>query len=255
MQETLEFPDLLRLIDDRSTAFLAAVASASSLDLPVPTCPEWTLFDLVRHLGEGRRVWAATVAAGPGATGKAVPVDAPAVPREREALLAWMADSTRELLDALREAGPDRGCWVGWGDSQSPATSGAVARHQVQEFAVHTYDAQVTVGAPEPLPEEVAVDGVEEFQFTCVATPIPWPHKPATLDYVVAEGRTWRLWLSEKGAWTERLTEPAEDPADATAESTASDLILVFYGRLPLDTLKVSGDESVVVGIAEWIPA
>lgn len=67
MQKTLEFPDLLRLIDQRSTAFRAAVSSAPSLDEQVPTCPEWTLFDLAQHLGEGRRRWAATVAAGPAA--------------------------------------------------------------------------------------------------------------------------------------------------------------------------------------------
>jgi hypothetical protein len=73
--------------------------------------------------------------------------DAPSAPHEREALLAWSADSTEQLLSALREAGPDRGCWTWWGVSLSPQTSGAVARHQLQEVAVHTYDAQLTVGA------------------------------------------------------------------------------------------------------------
>src|SRR4051812_6962902 len=94
-----DFPDLLRLIDERSTAFRAAVAAAPSLDVPVPTCPDWTLFDLMRHLGEGRRAWAATVAAGPDAPAKATPHDDPAVPREREALLAWSAASAQQLLD------------------------------------------------------------------------------------------------------------------------------------------------------------
>ena len=108
MEETLEFPDLLRLTDERSTAFRAAVASAPSLDVQVPTCPEWTLFDLVQHLGVGRRKWAAIVAAGPAdaAPAKSVWEGAPAAPQEREALLAWLAASTQELLDALREAGP-----------------------------------------------------------------------------------------------------------------------------------------------------
>ncbi|MFD9334638.1 maleylpyruvate isomerase N-terminal domain-containing protein [Streptomyces sp. NPDC060028] len=58
-ENRLEFPDLLRLIDERSTAFRAAVAAPASLDVRVPTRPEWTLFDLVRHLGDGRRSWAA----------------------------------------------------------------------------------------------------------------------------------------------------------------------------------------------------
>ncbi|MEE3922372.1 maleylpyruvate isomerase N-terminal domain-containing protein [Micromonospora sp. BRA006-A] len=65
MTEPLTFPDRLRLIDDRSAAFRDAVAAAPDLDAPVPTCPGWTLFDLARHIGQGRRSWAATVAAGP----------------------------------------------------------------------------------------------------------------------------------------------------------------------------------------------
>ncbi|GAA1322154.1 maleylpyruvate isomerase family mycothiol-dependent enzyme [Streptomyces sanglieri] len=198
MENTLEFSDLLRLIDERSTAFRAAVSSASSLDVRVPTCPEWTLFDLVRHLGEGRRFWAATVAAGPAAAPPArpAPEDAPAVSSEREALLARLATSTWQLLDALREAGPDRGCWTWWGTSRSPHTCGAVARHQLQEIAMHTYDAQLTVGTPQPLPDEVALDGVDEFLSTCCATTDAWPHGPAVVAYHATEDRSWRLALS-----------------------------------------------------------
>jgi hypothetical protein len=77
--------------------------------------------------------------------------------------------------------------------SQSPQTCGAVARHQVQEMAVHTYDAQMALGAPQPLPDVVALDGVEEFQFTCCATASAWPHEPAVVDYHASEGRSWRL--------------------------------------------------------------
>jgi hypothetical protein len=98
-------------------------------------------------------------------------------------MLAWLAAATQQLLDALREAGPDRGCWTWWADSQSPQTCGAVALHQLQEIAVHTYDAQVTLGASQPLPDEVAIDGVEDFQFTCCATTVAWPHEPAVVDY------------------------------------------------------------------------
>ncbi len=260
MDKPLEFPDLLRLIDERSTAFRAAVASAPSLDAQVPTCPGWTLFDLARHLGEGRRNWAATIAAGPAAPAKITAEDAPPAPREREALLAWLAASTRELLDALREADPDRGCWTGWGDSQSPQTCGAVARHQLQEIAVHTYDAQVTAGTPQPLPEAVALDGVEEFQFTCCATTSPWPHEPAVIDYHATEGTSWRLRLSANGARIIRLptldTNAATTPnaPDASAEGTASNLVLTFYGRTPLDSLKLEGNPLIFNQLIAWEP-
>jgi uncharacterized protein (TIGR03083 family) len=260
---TLEFAVLLRLIDERSTAFRAAVASAPSLDVQVPTCPEWTLFDLVQHLGEGRRSWAATVAAGPAAA-KSAPEGAPAAPREREALLAWSAASTQELLDALREAGPDRGCWTWWGTSQSPQTSGAVARHQLQEIAVHTYDAQITVGAPQPLPDEAALDGVDEFLSTCCATTSAWPHDAAAVDFHATEGRSWRLSLSADGARTTRLPTPGtmpataagEDPdaADASLGGTAGELVLTLYGRIPIDSLKLDGDRRLFDQLSAWDP-
>lgn len=250
MHNALGFPDLLRLIDDRSAAFRHAISSAPDLGAPVPSCPGWTVLDLAEHIGRGRRVWAATVAAGPEATGKAA-YHGPETPREHEALDAWLAESTRQLLDALREAGPDRGCWVGWVDSQSPATCGAVARHQVQEIAVHTYDAQLSVGAPQPLPDEVAVDGVDEFLLTCVSNTSPWPHEPATLHYHLPEGRSWGIRFDANGA----RIGLADGVADATVTAAASDFVLWFYGRVVPEELKIDGDERVVDRLIAWEPA
>ncbi|MFI5841172.1 maleylpyruvate isomerase family mycothiol-dependent enzyme [Catenuloplanes sp. NPDC051500] len=249
MEKTLQFSDLLRLIEERSTAFQAVVAAAPSLDAIVPTCPEWTLFDLAEHIGTGRFAWAATVAAGPDATTKSS-TDAVA-PVDRAELSAWLADSTRALVDALRDAGPDRGCWVWWEQSQSPATCGAVARHQLQQMAVHTYDAQITVGTPQPLPEEIALDGVEEFLFTCCATTAAWPHEPAVVDYHATEGRSWRVRLSADGAQVGPLTAEA---ADATATGTASQLVEFFYGRISPDAVKLDGDPRVFDKLFAWDP-
>ncbi|MFJ3591275.1 MULTISPECIES: maleylpyruvate isomerase N-terminal domain-containing protein [unclassified Streptomyces] len=258
MEKTLEFSDLLRLIDERSTAFRAAVAAAPDLDAQVPTCPEWTLFDLVQHLGEGRRSWAATVAAGPDAVAKAECEDAPPAPRDRRAMLDWLAASTQELLDALREAGPDRGCWTWWGASQSPRTCGAVARHQLQQIAVHTYDAQLTAGAPQPLPDEVALDGVEEFLFTCNATPSPWPHKPTTIDYHATEGRSWRLTVDGDGARSTRIPAPtageALEAAGLSVSGKAGELVLALYDRIGPESLEVSGDREIFDQLIAWEP-
>ncbi|GAA0695617.1 maleylpyruvate isomerase family mycothiol-dependent enzyme [Kitasatospora atroaurantiaca] len=263
MQETPEFPVLLRLIDERSTAFRAAVASAPSLDVQVPTCPDWTLFDLVEHLGGGDRFWAAIVSAGPADAPLAEATAARAaleVPRGREALLAWLAASTQLLLSALREAGPESGCWTWWPASQSPQNSGGVARHRVQETAVHTYDAQVTVGAPQPLPDEVALDGVDEFLSTCCATPSAWPHEPTAFDFHATEGHSWRLTVDGDGARSTRLPTPAtaadEGPeaAGASVRGTASELVLFMYDRIPADSLKIDGDAGLLDLLRAWEP-
>ncbi|WP_406131223.1 maleylpyruvate isomerase family mycothiol-dependent enzyme [Streptomyces sp. NBC_00989] len=259
MTQILEFPVLLRLIDERSVAFRAAVASAPSLDVQVPTCPEWTLRDLVQHLGGVHRSWAAIVAAGPADARPDVSV--PEAPRERTALLAWSAESTDQLLRALREFGPERGCWTWWGGSRSPQTSGAVARHQVQEAMVHTYDAQLTLGAPQSLPDEAALDGVDEFLSTCCAGTDPWPHEPAAVEYHATEGRSWRLSLSADGARVTELPAPAADsgeapdPVGATLRGTAGELVLALYARIPVNSLKVDGDPRLFDLLLAWDPS
>ncbi len=265
MEKNLEFPDLLRLIDERSTAFRAAVAAAPSLDAQVPTCPDWTLFDLVKHLGGGDRFWSAIVGAGPA---DAPPAEAAAaraaleVPLEREALLAWLAASTQLLLSALREVGPDAGCWAWWSALQTPRTSGGVARHRVQESAVHTYDAQLAGGAPqpEPLPVEVALDGVEEFLFTVCAAQSAWPHKPTAFDFHAAEGRSWRLTVDGDGARSTRIPAPTaatgedSDAAGASVHGTASELVLYLYDRIKADSLHVDGDAGLLDLLRAWEP-
>jgi uncharacterized protein (TIGR03083 family) len=263
VEEILGLPVLLRLIDERSAAFRAAVMSAPGLELKVPTCPEWTLLDLVQHLGAVHRTWAAAVSAGPAADPPAESTSegAGTAPREREPLLAWSAASTRQLLDALREAGPNRGCWTWWGPSESPQTSGAVARHQLQEVTVHTYDAQITLGIPQPLPDEAALDGVDEFLSTCCAWTAPWPHEAAAVEFHATEGRSWRLSFSADGARSTRLPTPGTllpavregpDVAFASVRGTAAELVLAMYDRIPIDSLQLDGDRRLFDLLRAW---
>ncbi|MFF4344078.1 maleylpyruvate isomerase family mycothiol-dependent enzyme [Kitasatospora sp. NPDC001540] len=255
MHTTVEFPEVLRLIEERSTAFRAAIASAPDLDVRVPSCPDWTLRELAQHLGDGRRRQAAVVAAGPGAEppARTDPKGAPTAPRDRAELDAWLAGSTALMLDALREAGPDRGCWTWWGRSQAPETSGAVARHQVQELAVHTYDVQLALGAAQPLPTDIAVEGVDAFLTTVSATTVPWPFEPATIDLHAAEGGSWRLTLDARGVRCDGLAADAQ-PGDLVVRGPASDLVLYFYARLPFDRLEITGDTAPMDRLAEWDP-
>ncbi|ANJ26021.1 maleylpyruvate isomerase N-terminal domain-containing protein [Agromyces aureus] len=260
MHESLSFPDQLRLIDDRSAAFRAAVAAAPSLEVRMPTHPERTLFDHVEHVGMGRRKTAAVVAAGPAeaAPEESVWRGGARAPREREALLAWWDESVEHLMTVLREAGPDRVCWTWWADSPSPQTSGEWARRQLHEIAVHASDIQLADGAPQPIPEEIALDGFDDCQFTLCATTVAWPHEPAVVEYHATEGRSWRLRLSDAGAQVTRFTPAAgEDAAtvDASARGTASDLVLFFYDRRPLEALEYTGDRRVFDQLAAWDPS
>ncbi|WP_037609554.1 maleylpyruvate isomerase family mycothiol-dependent enzyme [Streptacidiphilus rugosus] len=253
MTEHLHFPTLLRMIDERSAAFRAAVAAAPSLDADVPTCPGWTLYDLANHLSEGDRFWAHIVL-------NTVPgderpsKDGQAAPREREALIAWLADSTEQLLAALREAGPDRGCWAWWEPLASPHTVAAVARRRVPESMIHTYDAQLAAGDPQELPRTEAVGAIEEFLATVCTNTALWPHEPATMDYHAAGAGSWRQTVDAAGSRYARLTaaEAAGSKPTAAVHGTASEMALLMYMRIPNASLRLEGDADLLQQLQDW---
>ena len=258
MRSPLAFPELLRFIDERSVAFRDAISTSPGLEAVVPTCPGWTVLDLGRHLGSVHRRWAMIVAEGPSGGGREdeASLDPARLPSDREALLSWSAESTAELLSALDDSGPDTGCWTWWGDSQSPQTSGAVARHQLVEAAVHTYDAQVSATAGQPVPPTVALEGIAEFLSTSCSSTAAWPHDPATVDFLADEGAAWRLSLSAEGARVrprDQVVAPSHG-VYASLRGGASDVLLALYGRVDLYSLPSHGDRHVFSQLVEWEP-
>ncbi|XIE81594.1 maleylpyruvate isomerase family mycothiol-dependent enzyme [Streptomyces sp. SBR177] len=253
MTDHLSFPTLLRMIDERSAAFRAAVAAAPSLDADVPSCPGWTLYDLANHLSEGDRFWACIVLnTEPG--DERPSKDGLAAPRERDALITWLADSTEQLLTALREVGPDRACWAWWEPLASPHTAAAVARRRVPESLIHTYDAQLASGTPQELPTTEAVDAIEEFLATVCTGTVPWPGEPSTMDYHAAGAGSWRQTVDAAGSRFTRLTaaEAAESKPTAAIHGTASEMALLMYMRIPAGSLRIEGDADLLQQLQNW---
>ena len=217
----LEPHDVLRYIDAESAAAAATITSLS-LDARVPSCPDWSLTDLIGHLGHVQRFWARTAYAG-----DADP-DFPAAevgPADAEELGAWFRASTRELLDALQAVSWATPAWTWWKEDR---TVGAIARHQVQEAAVHRWDAQLAAaGRPDPLPEKVADDGVDEFLWIARQLRGPEPIAFSATD----TGRTF-------SAGTEKPV--------VTVSAPASDLVLLLYGRISVDDVLVEGDRATL---------
>jgi uncharacterized protein (TIGR03083 family) len=241
----MTFDDYLTHIDDRSAALRSAVAAAPSLGARVPGCPDWTLADLAEHLGGVQMFWAAAVTS---ADTSGPPAGAFASPAGD--LVAWSEAATGRLLDALRAAGPSSPAWAWWGASGTPLTASAVARHQVQEAAVHARDAEETIGKVAPLPAAVAADGVAEFLSVPLASLGPWPGQPVRVAFTATDGGPAHVVdLSPSGV----TLDPSSPGSPAlTVRGTASELVLGLYDRVPLSSLPLEGDVSLLAELRSW---
>jgi len=248
--QSLSFPDMLALIEDRSASLRAAAAQAG-LATQVPGCPDWSAADLVTHLGQVHLFWAAAVAAGPA---EEPPADDDIGDREPVGdLLAWSADATARLTTALRDAGPNRICWTWWEEfDMAPNTSAAIARHQVQEAAVHAFDAQQSAGHGLPLPGPVAADGVNEFITVALPTNGPWPYEPATIILETGPGGTWLLDLGPFGVRVLEGDVHGDVKPTAIVTADPSDMILAFYRRDTVHDLQIDGDAELVPQLINW---
>jgi uncharacterized protein (TIGR03083 family) len=248
--QKLSFSDMLALIEDRSAALRESAAQAG-FEAPVPGCPDWTVSDLVTHLGQVQLFWAAAVEVGPA---EAPPAEDIIGDREPHGdLIAWSADATARLMAALQDAGPNRLCWTWWEEAAAaPSTSEAIARHQVQEAAVHAFDAQQAAGHGEPLPPAAAADGVNEFITVELPTNGPWPFEPATVILETGLGGSWLLDLGTPVIHV--LAGDVHGDAKPTATVTAdpSDMVLAFYHRDTASDLQIDGDAELVPQLLNW---
>jgi uncharacterized protein (TIGR03083 family) len=247
--QKLSFPEMLELIEDRSKALRTAAAEAG-LEAQVPGCPDWKVADLIAHVGEVQLFWTAVVGAGESANPPGPDLVGDTTPQGD--LLAWSADVTDRLVLELRNAGRDRMCWTWWEASGAPMTSGAVARHQIQEAAVHAFDAQQAGGRSQPLPPAVAADGVGEYLTVELLTNGPWPYQPATVVLETGAGGSWVLDLETPAVTVLLGDEHGSAKPTATVTADPSDMVLAFYRREPIGKLQIEGATELVPQLLNW---
>ncbi|MFF7753512.1 maleylpyruvate isomerase family mycothiol-dependent enzyme [Streptomyces sp. NPDC007971] len=234
----------------------AVVTSGTDLSATVPTCPDWSLEDLVRHMGGALR-WVDTLvrsraqenipeeriplAAGPGERGDAAALD------------KWLAETGERVVEALREAGPDTSVWT-WAGT---ADSGFWARRMTHEITVHRADAALAAGLPYEVAPEIAADAVDEWLQLVewvqrsgahpAAQELRGPghsiHLHAT-DTDPALNAEWLIELGEEGVGWRR----GHEKATVALRGPLTPLLLAFYRRLPLDApgLEVLGEREVL---------
>jgi uncharacterized protein (TIGR03083 family) len=185
------------------------------LSAPVEHCGDWTLFDLAAHMGAGN-AWVVTAVE----EGHGNGYDAGAAPRDQAALKDWYAESANTLMRALA-ADPSTDAW----SFCPPHTVGFWRRRRSQETLMHRWDAEYALGSATPMDMALAADGVAEVFDTMAPLMI-------ARGITAEPGRAVRITATDSGgSWVYGPGEPT-----AEISGMAEDLLLVLWGRKPLDT-------------------
>jgi uncharacterized protein (TIGR03083 family) len=230
--------DYLAAIAEHSAGF--AAAARGNLDADVRHCPGWSVAELVEHLTEVHWFWAAIaqdrLSEPPDDSGR--PAKAP-----REQLIEAFQAGADRLVTVLRAANGEDKVWT-WAPAQQDIAF--ITRHQVQEAAVHHWDAVDAAGGTLVIAAPIAADSAAEFLTFSVSSDadLAEPVRPAL------DGRFALRCTDADAAWTvsdgsSRGTirfENGAGPGIPSIAATASDLLLWLYGRVSLDTAAVPAD-------------
>jgi uncharacterized protein (TIGR03083 family) len=226
---------------------LAAAAEEAGLDEAVPTCPGWSVSDLVLHLGEVHR-WATAAVANKATKLGDVPVDSRGPLPEPADTIDWFCRGAVALRDTLAQADPSIDYAAFLADPPSPRLL-FWARRQTLETSVHRVDAESAVGRCTPLVPDIALDGIDEFLtgfLPRARTPLR-SDTPRTLqiapDY---SDQRWTVVISGEPPFTERGGVDAATDVDCTVSGSASDIYLALWNRASLDGLNIAGDRSTI---------
>ncbi|HEX6682812.1 MAG TPA: maleylpyruvate isomerase family mycothiol-dependent enzyme [Candidatus Limnocylindrales bacterium] len=214
--------------------------SVTDFAATVPTCPDWTVRDLLRHIGMVHG-WARCHVA---EARQELITDTSSFetwPEDDDAALVdWYRAQQAALVETLEAADPELDCY-----SFLPGQRGTRfwARRQAHETAIHRVDAQGVTGAVTATSPEFAADGVDEILHGFFArrsrTVVSDPPRSFGLHADDA-GRTWAVTIGAEGVNT--VDGDGDGDPDVRVTGSAFDLYLLLWNRRELEGLDVQGD-------------
>lgn len=220
-------------------AVLRNNAVRAGLDAPVPTCPGWTVRDLLTHLGLVHRWAASVVDQGPRRPDAEVEADA----ATSDDLVGWSDEGLVEVLNALGSAPDDLA--VRFHLRNAPAPRLAWTRRMCHETTIHAVDAMAAALGRAPRTGELwfgprlAADGIDELLRGFLPRPATRLRYDRPITIAVRPDDSRSGWTVHAGTDVPEVVTGAVDDADLTVSGPARALYLALWNR---------GDEAVLRG-------
>ena len=221
---------------------MADVTEQLSPDESVPSCPEWTVRDLLRHTGWVHRWASLMISKGltepPSDPKQIVPDGWPADQR----LARWFREGHERLVEVLETAPVDLRCWT---IMNTPDPRDFWARRQAHETAIHRVDAELAAGSLTGFAPAFAADGIDELIVWFINRPGRAPAAPKDMTLAIRAtdvGRAWTATFGPESAYGRR----GMHQADCTVSGDASDLYTGLWSRTQEGKLQVEGDRAVL---------
>lgn len=148
-------------LESEGRALLVSARMAGP-NAPVPTCPGWTVTELLRHVSYIHR-WAARYLAEELTEMQApvTEVDIVTAGPTGEDLFSYYEEGLGNLVTTIRDSSPDLTCWTIMSNGRPREEW---ARRQAHETTVHRADAELSAHvAISPVSTEFAMDGIDEL--------------------------------------------------------------------------------------------
>jgi len=243
MTDTALAPERYFALIDDDTERMLAVADGSTT-ATVPSCPEWTVADLVEHTGYVYLHKVRVMADG------AFPADWPPTTYADLPPLELLRTAKDELFEEFsRHDVTEQTATFG-----ADTTIGFWARRMALEIAVHRYDAELAAGDVTEVPDDLAIDGIDEILTVMLASGYGDPEfaRAHPVDGTVAIESGGLRWLATLDGTTTVtvVVGPVSSPstAVATASGDPDAVFLWLWGRLPDDAVTLTGDAEALVG-------
>ncbi len=246
--------DRLRECLDEDYTRLRKVAAGADLGARVPSCPDWTVADLVDHVAMVYLHKVACIKYGrpqewPPPTGGEPPV-------------ALLERAYGQLAAEFANRAPTASAYTWYEPDQ---TVGFWVRRMAQETVIHRVDAELGAGVPiAPIPADLALDGIDELLVAFVSYGSrAWaedfaavlPQAAGSTVHIAAGERAWSVELSADGVSVADASGAGSTGDRASIAGEPDDVLLWLWNRAGDGAITTSGDADALAAFRRVLVA